>query len=60
MAFCAWSIVMIDREMPFEELHVSVCPSVVTHQTIAPLFQSSAPRLMTTAGKTALLLTEDA
>lgn len=51
---------MIDREMPFEELHVSVCPSVVTHQTIAPLFQSSAPRLMTTAGKTALLLTEDA
>lgn len=29
---------MIDHEMPFEELPVNVCPSVVTYQTVAHHF----------------------
>lgn len=34
---------MIDRKMPFEEPHVSVCPSVVTHQTTARSFNHLPP-----------------
>jgi len=34
---------MIDHEMPFEELHVSVCPSVMTRQATAHHFNHLPP-----------------
>lgn len=34
MSLLQGRVVMIGHETPFEELHVNICPSVLTHQTI--------------------------